>query len=155
MPDITLISVIAIIGVALSFDYVNGFHDAANSIATVVSTRVLTPLQGVVWAAFFNFVAAFTFGTAVAHTIGSGPDRRPQGGRPGHLLRLVRGDRLGSHHLAVGLPTSSSHALIGGYAGAAIVKAGFEVDHPAGLDPDGGIYHRRAAPRVGYWAACL
>lgn len=75
MLNATLIFVVVIIiGVALSFDFVNGFHDAANSIATVVSTRVLTPLQGVVWAAFFNFVAAFTFGTAVAHTMGTGPD---------------------------------------------------------------------------------
>src|SRR5512142_1386103 len=72
MPDPTLILIIFIIGLALSFDFVNGFHDAANSIATVVSTRVLTPLQGVIWAAFFNFVAAFTFGTAVAKTIVSG-----------------------------------------------------------------------------------
>ena len=72
MPDTTLMVVIVIIGVALTFDFVNGFHDAANSIATVVSTRVLTPLQGVVWAAFFNFVAAFIFGTAVAQTVGAG-----------------------------------------------------------------------------------
>ena len=67
-----LLTVIAIITVALVFDYINGFHDAANSIATVVSTRVLSPGQAVVWAAFFNFVAAFTFGTAVAKTIGNG-----------------------------------------------------------------------------------
>src|ERR1700756_2462260 len=67
-----LVIVIALIAVALSFDYINGFHDAANSIATVVSTRVLSPGTAVVWAAFFNFVAAFTFGTAVASTVGSG-----------------------------------------------------------------------------------
>ena len=66
-----------LIGVALVFDYINGFHDAANSIATVVSTRVLSPGQAVVWAAFFNFVAAFAFGTAVAKTIGIGHDRHP------------------------------------------------------------------------------
>src|ERR1043166_7442808 len=70
--DPKLLSVIALIGVALFFDYINGFHDAANSIATVVSTRVLSPGVAVVWAAFFNFVAAFTFGTAVASTVGSG-----------------------------------------------------------------------------------
>src|SRR5882762_9195751 len=70
--DATLVSVIALIGVALTFDYINGFHDAANSIATVVSTRVLTPGQAVLWAAVFNFLAAFTFGTAVATTIGKG-----------------------------------------------------------------------------------
>src|SRR6202163_281696 len=63
---------LAIIGIALVFDCINGFHDAANSIATVVSTRVLSPGQAVVWAAFFNFVAAFTFGTAVAKTLGKG-----------------------------------------------------------------------------------
>src|SRR5207247_465421 len=67
-----LLIVIGLIFVALSFDFINGFHDAANSIATVVSTRVLSPAQAVVWAAFFNFVAAFTFGTAVAKTIGKG-----------------------------------------------------------------------------------
>ncbi|HYJ14832.1 MAG TPA: inorganic phosphate transporter, partial [Candidatus Limnocylindria bacterium] len=70
MADPVLLLTIFIIAVALAFDYVNGFHDAANSIATVVSTRVLTPMQGVVWAAFWNFIAAFTFGTAVAKTIG-------------------------------------------------------------------------------------
>lgn len=127
MPDPVLLSVIFIIVLALAFDFVNGFHDAANSIATVVSTRVLTPLQGVVWAAFFNFIAAFTFGTAVAHTIG------------GELIDLSRVDNLVIFSGLVGaivwdlitwhygLPTSSSHALIGGYAGAAIVKAGFSV----------------------------
>lgn len=72
MLDTTLIAVTGIIILALAFDFVNGFHDAANSIATVVATRVLTPLQGVVWAASFNFIAAFVFGTAVAKTMGSG-----------------------------------------------------------------------------------
>ena len=67
-----LVTVIGLIAVALAFDYINGFHDAANSIATVVSTRVLSPGQAVIWAAFFNFVAAFTFGTAVAKTLGKG-----------------------------------------------------------------------------------
>src|SRR3954464_11940071 len=70
--DATLLAVIALITVALVFDYINGFHDAANSIATVVSTRVLTPGQAVIWAAAFNFLAAFGFGTAVAKTVGSG-----------------------------------------------------------------------------------
>ncbi len=127
MPDLTLLSVIVIITLALAFDFVNGFHDSANSIATVVSTRVLTPLQGVIWAAFFNFVAAFTFGTAVAHTIGA------------DLVDVNKVDNLVIFSGLCGaiiwdmitwyiaLPTSSSHALIGGYAGAAIVKAGFGV----------------------------
>src|SRR5262245_64216163 len=70
--DSSLLLVAFIIAVALVFDYINGFHDAANSIATVVSTRVLTPLQAVVWAAFFNFVAAFGFGVSVAKTVGKG-----------------------------------------------------------------------------------
>ena len=72
MAEPTFLLTVFIIAVALAFDYINGFHDAANSIATVVSTRVLTPLQGVAWAAFWNFIAAFTFGTAVAKTVGSG-----------------------------------------------------------------------------------
>src|SRR5919107_4569210 len=70
--NVLLLTVIALIVVALIFDYINGFHDAANSIATIVSTRVLSPGQAVVWAAFFNFIAAFSFGTAVAKTIGKG-----------------------------------------------------------------------------------
>ena len=70
--DLTLATVVILIAVALAFDFINGFHDAANSIATVVSTRVLTPGQAVIWAAAFNFLAAFTFGTAVANTIGKG-----------------------------------------------------------------------------------
>ena len=68
----TLLAVVGLIGVAVLFDFLNGFHDAANSIATVVSTRVLSPGKAVIWAAFFNFVAAFVFGTAVAKTVGSG-----------------------------------------------------------------------------------
>src|SRR5687767_8498534 len=70
--DTNLLAVATLVVVALDFDYINGFHDAANSIATVVSTRVLTPGKAVIWAAFFNFIAAFTFGTAVAKTVGSG-----------------------------------------------------------------------------------
>lgn len=127
MLNTTLLSVILIVTLALGFDFVNGFHDSANSIATVVSTRVLTPLQGVVWAAFFNFVAAFTFGTAVAHTIGA------------DLVDVNKVDNLVIFCGLLGavvwdlltwyfaLPTSSSHALIGGYAGAAIVKSGYGV----------------------------
>ena len=76
--DATLSVVVLVIVVALVFDYINGFHDAANSIATVVSTRVLSPGKAVIWAAFFNFAAAFGFGTAVARTVGSGHDR-PEG----------------------------------------------------------------------------
>lgn len=132
MFDPTLFFILVIIAVGLTFDFFNGFHDAANSIATVVSTRVLTPLQGVVWAAFFNFVAAFTFGTAVAQTIGHGlvdVNRVDNlvifSGLMGAIIWDVITWRLG-------LPTSSSHALIGGYGGAAVVKAGFGVLIPSG-----------------------
>ena len=127
MPDMTLITVIGIIGVALIFDFVNGFHDAANSIATVVSTRVLTPLQGVAWAAFFNFIAAFTFGTSVAHTVGTGLINVRQVDNVVIFAGLLGAIAWDLFTWRVGLPTSSSHALIGGYAGAAIVKAGFGV----------------------------
>jgi PiT family inorganic phosphate transporter len=123
--DSTLISVVALIGVALAFDYINGFHDAANSIATVVSTRVLTPGQAVVWAAVFNFLAAFTFGTAVASTIGTGMiDISVVTSTVifAGLLGAIVWDLITWY---VGLPTSSSHALVGGYAGAAISKAGW------------------------------
>ena len=121
----TLIAVIGLILVALTFDYINGFHDAANSIATVVSTRVLTPAKAVIWAAFFNFVAAFTFGTAVAKTVGSGlVDIHIVTFAVifGGLIGAIVWDLITWYY---GLPTSSSHALIGGYAGAAVAKAGW------------------------------
>ncbi len=127
MPEPALTFAIVIIGVALAFDYVNGFHDAANSIATVVSTRVLTPLQGVVWAAVFNFIAAFTFGTAVAKTIGSGLIDVTRVDNFVLFAGLVGAITWDLITWRLGLPTSSSHALIGGYAGAAILKAGFSV----------------------------
>ncbi len=117
----------AIILVALLFDFTNGVHDAANSIATVVSTRVLSPRQAVAWAAFFNFVAFLVFGTSVAHTVGAGlVDLNII--TPGVILAGLLGAilwNLFTWYLA--LPTSSSHALVGGYAGAAIAKAGFGV----------------------------
>ena len=120
-----LLIVVALIFVALAFDYINGFHDAANSIATVVSTRVLSPGQAVVWAAFFNFIAAFTFGTAVAKTIGKGMIDLSAVNFAvifGGLMGAIIWDLITWYY---GLPTSSSHALIGGYAGAAIANAGF------------------------------
>ena len=118
--------------VALSFDFLNGFHDAANSIATVVSTRVLSPRVAVVWAAFFNFVAAFTFGTAVARTMGHGMIRLEFVNLYvilAGLLGAIVWDILTWYY---GLPISSSHALIGGYAGAAVAKAGWKVIIPGG-----------------------
>jgi len=116
--------IVLIILVALSFDYTNGMHDAANSIATIVSTRVLTPRQAVVWAAFFNFIAFLIFGTAVAHTIGTGLIDIRVVTPPVILAGLLGAIGWNLFTWWNGLPTSSSHALIGGYAGAAIVKAG-------------------------------
>ena len=124
--------VIFVIAIALLFDFLNGFHDAANSIATVVTTRVLTPMQAVAWAAFFNFVAAFGFGTAVAKTIGSGMiDVTAVDNRVilAGLLGAIVWDLLTWWW---GLPTSSSHALIGGYGGAAVAKVGLGALVPMG-----------------------
>src|SRR5713226_1367524 len=103
-------TVAGLILVALAFDYVNGFHDAANSIATVVSTRVLTPGKAVIWAAFFNFVAAFTFGTAVATTIGAGMIEREVVTLAVILSGLVGAILWDLITWYFGLPTSSSHA---------------------------------------------
>ena len=127
-----LLTVVALILVALIFDYINGFHDAANSIATVVSTRVLSPGKAVIWAAFFNFVAAFTFGTAVAKTVGSGMvDINIVSFAVifAGLSGAIVWDLITWYY---GLPTSSSHALIGGYAGAAVAKAGVAAIIPGG-----------------------
>ena len=132
MADPVLVLTILIIIIALAFDYVNGFHDAANSIATVVSTRVLTPLQGVCWAAFWNFVAAFAFGTAVAKTMGSGLLDVNQIDSYVILAALIGAITWDLITWYIGLPTSSSHALIGGYAGAGIAKAGLGVIIPGG-----------------------
>jgi PiT family inorganic phosphate transporter len=122
--DHALLAVLALIAVALVFDYINGFHDAANSIATVVSTRVLTPGKAVIWAAFFNFVAAFGFGTAVAQTVGAGMVDLSVVTFSVILAGLTGAIAWDLITWYYGLPTSSSHALFGGYAGAAIAKAG-------------------------------
>jgi inorganic phosphate transporter, PiT family len=120
-----IVYVLVIVGVALAFDFINGFHDSANSIATVVSTRVLRPGVAVVWAAFFNFAAAFVVGTAVARTIGKGLIE-PHVVDPNVILAALLGAILWDLITwYLGLPTSSSHALLGGLAGAAIAKAGF------------------------------
>ena len=116
--------VIIIILIALVFDFINGFHDAANSIATIVSTRVLTPRVAVIWAAFFNFVAAFVFGLHVARTIGKGIVN------PSVITnQLIFAALFGAIVWGIitwwkGIPSSSSHALIGGLIGAALVKGG-------------------------------
>src|SRR5690348_2298452 len=125
--------VAALILVALFFDYINGFHDAANSIATVVSTRVLSPGKAVIWAAFFNFVAAFGFGTAVAKTIGSGMIDIKVVTFSVIFAGLVGAIVWDLITWYFGLPTSSSHALIGGYGGAAVARAlSFDVIIPGG-----------------------
>jgi len=124
MPSLTAAFVILIIAVALAFDFTNGMHDAANSIATIVSTRVLTPRQAVIWAAFFNFVAFLIFGTGVAHTIGTGLIDIKVVTPLVILAGLLGAIGWNLFTWYMGLPTSSSHALIGAYAGAAIVKAG-------------------------------
>ena len=116
-----------IILVALIFDYTNGFHDAANSIATVVSTRVLSPGKAVLLAAFFNFVAAFGFPTHVASTIGKGLIDIAQVNFSVILAGLLGAIIWNLITWYLGLPTSSSHALVGGYAGAAVAKSGFGV----------------------------
>ena len=115
---------VLIIGIALVFDFINGFHDAANSIATVVATRVLSPFQAVIWAAFFNFVAAFTFGTAVANTVGKGFVDISLVTPWVILAGLVGAIVWDLMTWWLALPTSSSHALIGGYAGAALARVG-------------------------------
>jgi inorganic phosphate transporter, PiT family len=121
-----------IIVVALAFDFLNGFHDAANSIATVVSTRVLSPQRAVVWAAFFNFVAAFVLGTHVAKTIGKGMIDLSVVTQEVVLAGLVGAIAWNLITWYYGLPVSSSHALIGGYAGAAVAKGGFGAILPGG-----------------------
>src|SRR5262245_6492409 len=121
--NLLLVSLIVLI--ALLFDFTNGFHDAANSIATVVSTRVLTPTRAVILAAFFNFIAFFIGNHAVAKTVYGGlvdPAKINQWVVLAGLVGAVSWNLITWY---LGLPTSSSHALIGGYAGAAIVNAGF------------------------------
>ena len=118
-----MVLVIIIVTMALVFDFINGFHDAANSIATIVATRVLRPHQAVLWAATFNFVAAFVVGTGVAKTVGSGMIDLKYVNSYVILAGLVGAITWDLATWWFGLPTSSSHALIGGYAGAAMARA--------------------------------
>jgi inorganic phosphate transporter, PiT family len=122
---------VLIIAIALVFDYINGFHDAANSIATIVATRVLTPMMAVAWAAFFNFIAAFSFGTGVARAVAEGFVNldlvTPYVVMAG-LIGAIAWDLITWY---MGLPTSSSHALIGGFAGAALARVGQLPGHTA------------------------
>src|SRR5215813_3846523 len=128
----TFLIAVGLIFTALVFDFLNGFHDAANSIATVVSTRVLTPGQAVVWAAFFNFVAAFGFGVGVVKTVGAGLIDPTLIDSSVIFAGLVGAITWNIITWFFGLPTSSSHALIGGYAGSAVAKVGFGVIIPSG-----------------------
>src|ERR1700749_3178445 len=131
----TLTFVILLIGVALVFDFFNGFHDAANSVATVVTTRVLSPVQAVIWAAFFNFVAAFLFGTGVAKTISEkliDPKAVDIYVICGGLIGAIVWDII---TWLAAMPTSSSHAIISGYAGAAIARVGWKAILVKGLIP--------------------
>jgi len=130
--DLNLIFIGFVILVALIFDFTNGMHDAANSIATVVSTRVLSPRLAVIWAAFFNFIAFLIFGTAVAVTIGKGMIDVHSINETVILAGLLGAISWNLITWYLGLPSSSSHALIGGYAGAAIAKSGFAVIIPSG-----------------------
>src|SRR5215210_3047440 len=132
VPTKMIVLLFVMIFIALIFDFLNGFHDAANSIATIVATRVLSPTQAVAWAAFFNFIAAFIFGTKVAATIsGDMLDN--------NLIDIyvVFAGLMGAIVWNIitwllGLPTSSSHALVGGLGGAAIIKSGFIALRPQG-----------------------
>ena len=133
MPEISLTLIVLVVLVALVFDFINGFHDAANSVATVVSTRVLSPKLAVFWAAFFNFVALFVFQTKVAATIGKGvvdPAVMDVAVIFSGLMGAIIWDLLTWWW---GLPSSSSHALVGGFVGAAVTKAGFHALIASGL----------------------
>ena len=153
--DVTLILplLVALVLVALAFDFLNGMNDAANSIATIVSTRVLRPQYAVAWAAFFNFVAFLFFGLHVAQTVGSGiidvaivDPRVVFGALIGAIVWQIITQRLG-------IPSSSSHALIGGLVGAGLAKAGFKAVVWAGLGKTGaGII---LAPGLGCAVALL
>lgn len=127
MVENSMLLIGVIVAIAFVFDFTNGFHDAANSIATIVSTKVLTPRQAVIWAAFFNFAAFFVFGTAVAKTLGKGMIDINIVDSWVILAGLIGTVSWNILTWYIGLPTSSSHALIGGFAGAAIAKAGFGV----------------------------
>lgn len=145
--------VVLIVFVTLAFEFSNGWHDAANSIATVVSTRVLRPGPAVAWAAFWNFVAAFVFGTAVAKTIGKGLVRIDLIDERVILAGLLGAIVWNTITLVLGLPTSSSHALMGGYGGAAVAKAGFSAIITGGwVKP---VLFILVAPFIGMLAAMI
>lgn len=127
MSGWNLVFIVVIIGIALAFDFTNGLHDAANSVATIVSTRVLSPKQAVIWAAFFNFIAFLIFGTGVAKTIGGGLIKIDQVIPLVIFCALIGAIAWNLLTWYLGIPSSSSHSLMGGYLGAAVAKAGFKV----------------------------
>src|SRR5688572_12498888 len=132
-PTLAFPLLVALIGVALAFDFLNGLHDAANSIATVVATRVLSPPVAVCWAAFFNFIAFLFFGLHVAETIGKGivsADIIDPAVVFGALMGAIAWNVI---TWALGIPSSSSHALIGGLLGAGITKGGLGVIVASGV----------------------
>ncbi len=153
------ITIIVLILLALTFDFLNGFHDAANSIATIVSTRVLTPRWAVIWAAFFNFIAFLFFGLHVANTIGKGiidisiVDN--------HIIFATLTGACAWNLLTWywGLPTSSSHALMGGLVGSALVKAGAPALVYSGIFKTSGFHvyftHAGIIARYRYWSNCI
>ena len=137
--------VIFLVLVALVFDFINGFHDSSNSISTIVSTRVLTPKQAVIWAAFFNFIAAFFIGTQVAHTIGRGIIHLDIVDNLVILSALSGAIIWNLTTWYYGLPSSSSHALIGGLIGAGICQSGHKHTRLVGYNqrlPPSLFFHR-------------
>ena len=153
--DMSMMSftVVALIAVALAFDFMNGMHDSANAIATVVSTRVLKPFQAVLWASFFNFVAFFIFKASVAATIGKGiisPDLIDNSVVFGALAGAISWNVI---TWLLGLPTSSSHALVGGIVGAGVAKGGMEAIVWHGLSAT--IYGIVISPFTGFVIAVL
>ncbi len=133
MPEAPILLISAIVLLALAFDFINGFHDAANSIATVVSTRVLSPRLAVLWAAFFNCIAFFFFSHGVAATVGKGVVDHTQINVAVATAGIVSAIFWNLLTWYYGLPSSSSHALIGGYAGAAVMKGGWDMLIYSGL----------------------
>ena len=144
---------VALIGVALFFDFLNGLHDAANSIATIVSTRVLKPQYAVAWAAFFNFIAFMFFGLHVAETLGKGIID-PNIVSPQVIFSALTGAIVWNiitwHY---GIPSSSSHALVGGLVGAGVAKAGFGAIVASGLLKTVGAI--ALSPMIGFLLALI
>jgi PiT family inorganic phosphate transporter len=152
-PTLALPILIGLIAIALAFDFINGLHDAANSIATVVSTRVLSPQMAVAWAAFFNFIAFLFFGLHVAETIGKGIVA-PAIADPAVIFGALAG-AIAWNVLTwmLGIPSSSSHALVGGLIGAGVAKGGFSVIVSSGVIKTGiAIF---ASPLIGMAVAVV